>query len=67
METTKQHEIYEYDDALECIKLQFIDDYENGRKPTLHDYATRHPEYAGEIIEFVIWFLRLFGRGWDGW
>ncbi len=35
------------------ITLQFLQDWDAGKQPSLQDYAARYPNYARELMEFV--------------
>jgi len=44
---------------LGAIKLQYIQEWEDGQRPTLQDYVVRYPEFEDELTEFVTDFLQL--------
>ena len=46
-------------EALEAIRLRFIEEWEAGKHPTLESYLRRYPQYALEITDFVVPFVAL--------
>ena len=56
METTTEPT---YNDELETIRLEFIDEHEAGKRPTLESYTQRYPQYVAQLTDFVLDFLRL--------
>ena len=39
--------------TLRSVALQFMQDWEAGKQPSLQDYVSRYPGYARELMEFV--------------
>lgn len=54
------------DDAFDKITFAFMDEWEQGdatgTRPALGDYLTRYPQYAAQLTDFVLDFVR-FERG----
>ena len=38
---------------LRSVELQFMQEWEGGKQPTLQDYVARYPGYARDLLEFV--------------
>ena len=43
----------------EPVKIEFIEAWNTGERPTLQDYVRRYPQFTDELIEFVLSFVPL--------
>jgi hypothetical protein len=39
--------------------FQFVRDWDEGKHPTLTDYAKRYPQFVGELVGFVLEFVAI--------
>jgi hypothetical protein len=49
----------DFDDVFEQIRLEFIEEQEKGKHPTLDIFVARYPEYAERLTEFVVDYLNV--------
>lgn len=45
--------------TLEEIELDFIQDWRDGKTPTLEAYAQKYPEHAAALVDFVLEFVAM--------
>jgi hypothetical protein len=41
---------------IERITFQYAEEYRQGQRPRIEDYVRRYPQYAGELLEFAVYF-----------
>src|SRR5262245_25844492 len=44
----------EQGETLEQIQLQYLEEWQAGRPPTLEEYVRRYPQFARELADFVL-------------
>ena len=43
----------EYPEEFDTIRLQFVEEWEEGKAPSLRDYVRRYPQFTELLVEFV--------------
>jgi hypothetical protein len=41
---------------IDRLTAQYVEDYQAGRSPRVEDYIQRYPQYAAELIDFVLYY-----------
>ncbi|HEY7124068.1 MAG TPA: hypothetical protein VH590_00230 [Ktedonobacterales bacterium] len=52
----QSHADRQREDDLNRITARYVEEFQAGKAPRVADYIQRHPQYADELMEFVLYF-----------